>query len=247
MLQGKVSFSLETYENVLARHPELGDAHLTLLGGEMWYSDAEQATVDARSMEELRRLGFTSGDRVSADLYDVMVVLQRPGIEYYTFASINGRSITARTAALGRDAVLAVSDGEMLSLYPVKVEQLAQALVWSLPETPPANVLSMSCAEADYQAIARGEMLPPGGSAHDAKRVKPWLLAERINVGQLYCAVRDGSGGRRRNERPPFWIDTESGRILVAVDAGGWITVQGAHAGHLATKLHQLEAECRGR
>jgi hypothetical protein len=71
------------------------------------------------------------------------------------------------------------------------------------------------------------------------------MQAPRIHVGRLYVALREGSGRRIRNEIPPYWIDTEQGRILSSVTSPGWLTITPASAQDLVQAVHQIEAELR--
>jgi hypothetical protein len=245
VLRDHVQVSLPTYKKML-EHFNIGEPHITLVGGEKWYPpEARKGLLDA-AMDELRRLGFVRGDRLDADWADTVAVLQRPGTEYYTWAKINGRSITVRTACSGREGVIAVANEDTLFLWPSNPDTAPQDLAAQLPDTPPAHLHSMSCAEADYQALATGRV-PPESGGRDAKQILRWLKAPRVHAGQLYAAVRDGRGTRRRTTRPPFWIDTESGRIMASVDANGWLSVSAAGAHDVATRLRRLEAELRGR
>jgi hypothetical protein len=246
MLHDHVEISLLSYKTMLEQH-NLGEPHITLVGGEKWYPQDERRQLHELTHNELERLGLARGGRLSPDFLDTVQVLQRPGIEFYTWSSINGGHVTVRTAFSGRDAVLAIANSETLSLWPSSPDTAAQDLVAQLPDTPPANVHSMSCAEADYQAVLRGNAGHGGASARDAKQVVRWLKAPRLNVGQLYVAIRDSGGTRRRTEKPPFWIDTDSGRIVAGVDVSGWLSLSGAAPQDLVAKLHRMEAELRGR
>lgn len=245
MITDSISLSMDTYKTVLDKE-NLGEAHSTLLGGDLWYPPDEQHVREVLAIKELDARGLLSGNRASDDLLETLTVMQRASVEFYTFANIDRRTITLRTAALGRDAVLVVSDSATLELTPIPAERMAQRLAAALPETAPAKVHSMACDEQDFKAIAADKSLPQTNSVRDAKRVKRHLDLERLAAGQLYAAVRDASGTRRANGAPvPTWIDTEEGRILVSVDSRGWINLVGADSATIATKLHELESDLR--
>lgn len=246
MQHDHVEISLQSYKAMLEEH-NLGEPHITLVGENKWYPEDERRQLRDSTNAELERLGLSRGGRLSGDFLDTVQVLQRPGSEFYTWANVNGSHVTVRTAVLGRDAVLAITNGETLFLWPTRSESAAPDLVAQLPDTPRANVHSMSCAEADYDAVVAGNPRQNGGSARDAKQIARWLKAPRVHAGQLYAAIRDSSGTRRRTGKPPFWIDTDAGRITAGVDSSGWLSLSGAGPQELTARLHRLEAELRGR
>ncbi|MGH3951327.1 MAG: ESX secretion-associated protein EspG [Pseudonocardiaceae bacterium] len=236
---------MDTYKAVLDSE-NLGEPHSTLLGGDMWYPPDEQQVREVLARKELTGSGLMDGTRIGDDFLETLTVMQRATVEYYTFAGIERRSITVRTAAMGRDAVLVVSGGGIIELEPIPVDRMAQCLVEALPDAPAARVHSMACDETDLKGILNDKWLPSSNSVRDAKRMKRWLEAERINAGQLYAAVRDGSGSRNATSVPvPTWIDTEEGRILFSVDGNGWVNLVGAGPAAIADKLRALEQSLR--
>ncbi|GAB3486678.1 ESX secretion-associated protein EspG [Amycolatopsis cihanbeyliensis] len=245
MRYDRVELGLTTYKTLLAEH-DLGEAHLTLAGGEQWHPSQEREQLRTRAWTELDELGLLRGGRVREGFLDTLHLLQRPGTEYYTWTRIDGQPVTVRTAFTGRDAVLAIANRHTLYLFPSDAKSAAVDLAVQLPEVEPAYVHSLNCAEADYKALLAGEPLPAGSSATDAKRIRPWLEAPRVNEGQLFAAVRGGSEQRIADTHPPTWIDTEWGRFLVGM-RGGWITLTGAGHQEIAAKLTDMEAELRGR
>lgn len=241
MIRDEVSISMETYTTVVEKE-NLGEPHTTLGGGEMWYSPDEVRTRDVRVLNELRQQGLVDGTRVSDRFMDALAVMQRPSVEYYTFASIDGRSTTIRTAALGRDAVLVIRQGQRITIAPIPVEQLGLRLAAALPTVPAAPVHSMSCDDADLRAVMKDKAVPSSKSAHDAKRMKRILEGDRADTGQLYAAIRDGVGGRKSTTAPiPTWFDTEQGRLLLSFDTNGWVNLTGATTLTIADKLADLE------
>ncbi|SFP82815.1 EspG family protein [Amycolatopsis arida] len=246
MLHDHVEISLRTYKAMLEEH-NLGEPHITLAGGEKWYPPDERRRLREDANAELEKLGLAQRGRITADFLDTVQVLQRPGTEYFTWASINGTNITVRTARSGREGVLAIANDDTLFLWPAEPERAPEVLARQLPDTPPARVHSMSCAAADYEALRAGESPSDGGSARDARQIVRWLTAPRVHVGHLYAAVRDSAGTRRLTSRPPFWIDTEHGRLVGGVDGAGWLTVAGATEQDIADRLRRLEAELRDR
>lgn len=241
MIRDEVSIDMETYTTVLEKE-NLGEPHSTLGGGETWYSPDETRTRDVRVLNELRQQGLVEGTRVSDDFRETLAVMQRPSVEYYTFASIDGRSTTIRTAAMGRDAVMVIRQGSRITIAPIPVEQLGLRLAAALPTVPAAPVHSMSCDDADLRAVMKDKAVPQSKSVQDAKRMNRALESDRTNTGQLYAAIRDGVGARKSTQAPvPTWFDTEQGRLLLSFDSSGWVNLVGASTLTIAGKLADLE------
>ncbi|MBA0127607.1 ESX secretion-associated protein EspG [Haloechinothrix sp. YIM 98757] len=247
MIRQPVTISLETYTTLLDKE-NLGEPHTTLLGGELWYPPELARERDVRMLHELREQGLTSGNRISEDFYDTLALVQRPAVEYYTFyTAAEGGQWTARTAMTGRDALLITKDGTTIRLEPIPHEQLGVRLAVALPDTPAAQLKSITCSVDELEALQAGKSLPSGPSASDAKRMQRWLDMERQYAGQLYAAIRDGTNRRRATTAPmPCWIDTESGRLLLAPDDSGWCTLTGCDTMAIAEKLSTLEEALRG-
>ncbi|MDV6012560.1 ESX secretion-associated protein EspG [Haloechinothrix sp. LS1_15] len=248
MITRPVTISLETYATLLDKE-NLGDPHTTLVGGSRWYPPEVRQQRDVRVLRELTDQGLTSGNRASDDFRDTLVTMQRPAVEYYTIASIDGTTTTIRAAAHGRDALLITSHGEQIEIAPIPAEQMGARLAAALPTVPAARVHSMSCDPADLDAAEKGEAFGSDASSRDAKRMKRFLDQDRSAAGQLYAAIRDGHGRRYVNRTPvPFWLDTtEAGRALLSPTEGGWITLIGADVMTIANKLSELENSLRGR
>lgn len=237
MLREPIEMSREAYQNLVTRL-DGRDIHPTLIGGEKWYPPDEAAQLDSMADEELARLGWRG-----RDFAEVIALLQRPAVDYYSWARINGRDVTLQVARSGRDTVLAIANDDALFLYPSTPENAAWDLAAALPDTPPVPQMhSLSCAQADYQAVLRGAAPPTSSSsARDARRTVEWMQAPRIHVGRLYVAL-NRSGRRIRNENPPYWIDTEQGRFVATISSDGWLSISPADTHDVAQLLHAIEA-----
>ncbi|WIX80859.1 ESX secretion-associated protein EspG [Amycolatopsis carbonis] len=245
MLRKPVELSLQTYE-VLLERLNLGDIHPTLVRGALWYSPDERKQLAADTDAELNRRWLVRGGRLDDDFVEVLRLLQRPGVEYYSWVKSDKGERTVRAAGSGRDAVTVVAVDQVLYIAPCSAEALAREFALLLPEAPPARIASLNCSDADFNAIKSG-VIPSktSPSIRDAKQVVQWLRAPKTYFGRLYVAVRDSRGKRLRNENPPGWIDTEQGRILFGVDKSGWISLAGAGPQDLVKKVQQLENELR--
>ncbi|RZQ65399.1 ESX secretion-associated protein EspG [Amycolatopsis suaedae] len=246
-MRDEITLSLTTYKHLLDRL-NLGEPHPTLVGGERWYPPDERAGLRAAADAELDRLGLLRGGRLDDGFLETLHLLQRPSVEYYTWAKFaDGHTATVRTAGNGCTAVVAVANQHTLHLSPSQPDTLAADLVERLPEAPPAAGLSStSCSEADYEALLAGASVPPGSSATSAKYILRWMRLPRQHGGRLYAAVR-GAAGRRRTMKPPFWIDVEAGRFLLSLDATGWLSIAAAGTREVAARLEALAAGLHGR
>lgn len=248
MISEPVSISLETYTTVIEKE-NLGEPHPTLIGGEMWYPPGEERDRGVRVLNELREQGLVRGNRVSDDFMDVLAIMQRAAVEYYTYARIDGAQSTYRTAAIGRDAVLISHEvGKQIEIEPIPFDQLRVRLAAALPAVPAARVHSATCTLDDMQAVFADKSPAMSNSVRDAKRIHRWLEAEQTARGPLHAALRDGVTGRRATGKPhPMWIDTEAGRALLSHDARGWVNFGGADLTVISEMLTTLEEQLRSR
>ena len=245
MLRKPVELSLQTYEVLLERQ-NLGDIHPTLVRGALWYSPDERRQLAADTDAELAQRGLVRGGRLDDDFVETLNVLQRPGVEYYSWVKSDQGERTVRVAASGRDAVSVVAVNQTLYLAPCTPDALAREFTAMLPEAPAAHIASLNCSDTDLNLIKSGEIPSTSNpSIRDAKKVLQWLKAPHTYFGRLYVAVRDSRGKRLRNENPPGWVDTEQGRILFGVDKSGWVSLAGAGPQDIAKKVQQLEGELR--
>lgn len=246
MITQPVTISLETYTTILEKEG-LGEPHTTLAGAEAWYPEDAARERDVRVLHELRQQGLAVGNRVSEDFYDVLVTMQRPAVEYYTYyRPPDGGRANARTARIGRDAILITLAGTSVRVEPIPREQLGVRLAAALPETPAARVQAINCDGADVLALAEDKPLPSGATASEAKRMKRWLDLQRHTVGQLFAAIRDGQGPATVTKAPlSCWIDTDSGRMLLCPGTNGWYTLRAGDLMSIANHLSDLEQRLR--
>jgi hypothetical protein len=247
VLHNPVEISLQTYETLLGQH-NLGDIHPTLVRGAKWYLPEERKRLAADAHAEVDKLGLLRGGRLDGDFLDTLRLLQRPAVEYYSWVKTNDRQRTVRTARSERDAVVVVAVNDTLFLSPTRPENIAADFAAQLPDTKAAHTHSLNCAESDLHVLMGGGTLTGAGpSIRDAKKVLQWLKAPHLHYGQLYAAIFDAQGGRRRNPKPPGWMDTDQGRLLFGVDASGWVSLTGAGPQDIAGKMRQLESQLHGR
>lgn len=241
-----VSISLETY-TFLIKKENLGDPHSTLIGGERWYPPDVRSNRDARVLDELRSQGLTSGNHLSDDFVDMLTIMQRAAVEYFTFATIEGSPWTFRTASIGRDAVLVSHRfGEQIEIESIPHDQMRIRLAAALPTTPAARFHSATCSRDDLKSIYDKETRGMTTSVRDAKRIVSQMEQEQLASGELHVALRDGVSGQRSSEPPvPLWFDTEQGRALLSHDKNGWVNVTGADLHTIAEHLSTMENQLR--
>ncbi|WP_020663840.1 ESX secretion-associated protein EspG [Amycolatopsis benzoatilytica] len=245
MLRKPVELSLQTFEVLLDRL-NLGDIHPTLVRGALWYSPDERRQLAADTDRELHERGLMQRGRLDDELVETMHLLQRPGIEYYSWVKSESGERTVRASASGREAATVVAVNQKLYIAPCSADTLAREFVALLPEAPAARLLSLNCSDADLNLVKTGQAVGhTGPSIRDAKQVIQWLDKPHTYFGRLYVAVRDSRGKRLRNENPPGWADLEEGRILFGIDKSGWISLSGAGPQDLLKKLQQLENDLR--
>lgn len=238
------TIGLETYSWAIGAL-NLGEAHVTLVGGHKWYPADRAAARDSRVKTELRQAGFMDRDDQFTNLgEDVFAVMQRAEVEYYTYADVDEAEVSIRTAALGSDALLVIAADESIDIEGIPRDELGSRLVRALPDRPAARVHSCSADVEVLKRLAKGERLMGGNSIADAKRLNDWLNQQHDAAGEMHVAVRHTYGGKRiKNPSPePLWFDSPDGRGLVHA-RNGWVTLKGVNAIEMAAKFGELERE----
>lgn len=210
-----------------------------------------QATV--RAGEELNRAGLFDPDRgVHPDLLDTFRALAKPAVEFFGWIGDRQRAkpVSALATATGTEGVLAVLNGNALGLHPVRPDTLADALVAQLPAAPAGHGQSITVPASDIDgagctggdeefSVFAGQQRNPA-----VQQLKRLVAQPRASASQLYVAVRDELGRRRRCPFPLNVIDTDTGRWFVHRQhaAGGqvWLTAAPATPQTVVAKLHEM-------
>jgi hypothetical protein len=238
----RFELSLLAYD-VVREQETHGDPHPTLARGKLWYDPDERQQLAVDVQDELEQAGLARNGRPSSAFVDLIHLIERPEVEYYMRGTIRNRSVSVRVARSSRDAALVIANADTMFVFPSNPDRAIRDVVEQLPDTPGAHIQSLSFAQVDLDDVAAGHVTGrTSGSIADAKAAARWLRAPRTNAGRLYAGVREGHIGRRRTEDPPFWADTEYGRIVMTKDTTGWFTLFGATPPDLETVFHQLEA-----
>ena len=199
---------------------QIGELHVTLKPMAVWRRRRDQEELDRSIRAELAAGGaFDERGRVEAELAASLAVLTRPAIECYGWIDRGDRTVGVLAGAIGREAVLAVRDGETVQLSQIRPESLAEALVGQTADVRPGkgDAVAFLQSEALASVGGRRETAAGVGTMPASREIR---LAQRIaelpttGGGELSVAVRDGLGRRRISEQALRYADTANGRWL---------------------------------
>ncbi|HEU5110188.1 MAG TPA: ESX secretion-associated protein EspG [Micromonosporaceae bacterium] len=198
----------------------LGELHITLKPAAVWRPRDLEHEEELRAREDFRRMGlFDRRGRLDAEVVAALAVLCRPAVEFYGWISIEEKTIGVLAGAIGREAVLAVRDGDSVTLRQIRPDRLPEELVGQAADLPPGRGDAFSMLQSDALASAGGRRSTEAGVG--SRLARPEVrLAQRIaelpttGGGQLSVASRDGLGRRRVSPHPLRFADTRNGRWL---------------------------------
>jgi hypothetical protein len=234
----------------------LGELHVVLKPSAVWRPKAVEHEVETRAREEFGRLGlFDRRGRLDVELVASLSVLCRAGAEFYGWITIEGKTRGVLAAAIGREAILAVRDGDEVSLSQIRAESLPDELVGQTADVPPGRGDAFSLLRSDAMASVGGRQRTEAGVG--TRRASPEVrLAQKIaelptkGGGQLSVAVRDGLGRRRATEQPLRYADTPNGRWLnhtTPVGDDQRIFIAPASRRDLVSRLQEMHASLTRR
>lgn len=206
-------FSLLQTEN-------LGEPHTILAGGERYVSPRFVVESERVVRQELADAGL--GDkRDYLEFLDVVNVVQRASVEFYGWVVGSGQDYGLLVASRGRQAVSVLRTGETLRFERRDVDQMTDALVWSLPDVPVGRGEAISVGHTEFHSRARapGSVMRRASSARPeaARRLDALLDVPRRHVTKIYAAKRDAAGNRQRSERWLTVLDLVDGRWVLSV------------------------------
>jgi hypothetical protein len=79
----RFELSLLAYD-VIREQETKGDPHPTLARGKQWYDPDERRQLATAVQDELEQVGLARGGRPTSEFLDLLYVLERPEVEYYT-------------------------------------------------------------------------------------------------------------------------------------------------------------------
>ena len=198
----------------------LGELHVTLKPAGVWRPQQLEHEEETAARAEFARTGlFDRHGRLDIELVASLAVLCRPGAEFYGWITKDGHTVAVLAAAIGREAILAVRDGDSVSLTQIRPETLPEALVAQTPEVPPGRGEAFSLMQADALASVGGRQRTEAGVGTRPAGTEV-RLAQKIaelpttGGGQLSVAFRDSLGRRRSSPHPLRFADTSAGRWL---------------------------------
>lgn len=220
-------------------------------------TDAERAELVASTMDGLRMRRLADGRGVSGELADALTLLANP--RWVVDARLDiGRPVRAYGAAgRGDSAMIAVLDGDVVSLTGSSRYQLpagVAALAGDLPPGPGRSINLVADALLGASERCGGdshrlgdELIERGVLVNDARTIAK-INDEMFGSGQFGVEVPDAEGVLRRAPRVVGFCDTPEGRwAQLRTAAGGgqeWITFTPARLGQLASMIADLLAEC---
>lgn len=230
----------------------LGEPHVTIKPKAMWRPKAVQHEVETRTREQFARLGlFDRRGRLDVELVASLTVLCRAGAEFYGWINIGEKTIGVLAAAIGREAILAVRDGDSVSLNQIRPEALPEVLVAQTADVQPGRGEAFSLLQSEAMASVGGRQRTEAGVGTRPASTEV-RLAQKIaelpttGGGQLYVAIRDSAGRRRATEHPLRFADTEAGRFLnhttVQRDGEKRILIAPASRRDLVVRLQEMHA-----
>jgi hypothetical protein len=223
----RVPLSLDTLLSLMRWQG--ADPHPVLANTPVWRDPDTAAAEDRRVIDELRGLGLHDGRRLTPDFADVVGALVRPRRELYGWLTTVEDGVVCRRGLLAVSAyqigvVLVRLDTDHTVMASVPPSRVAAAFAGELPDVPAAPGREITTAYRTYlAALDDGDGFDGFGADNDpdAHEMRDLLTRPRLGSGELYAAVRDGTGTRRRIERPVVYLDTAQGRRIVERRSGG--------------------------
>ncbi len=217
MLDRPIKLPVSTLARTI-RMENLGELHITLAPTASWAPREAEQAADNQARAELARLGgIDRRGRIDADLEASLSLLCKPRAEFYGWINDGQDTIGVLVAATGRDAILAVRDGDTVYLTQAEPERLPDLLVAQAPDVAPARGQAITVTLADMRPAPTGRTTVGVGTRQGSAESR---LAQRImetpttGGGQLYTAVRDSMGRRLSVDHPLRYADTIHGRWL---------------------------------
>lgn len=266
VLRDQVTLSVDALATVW-RKENLGELHNVLSGVPAWRDDDGEREALNLASGELARHGLLQGRDLSGEFRDTLNLLARPSVEYFGWISCldpesgQERRLGVLLAAIEMDAVLAVREGEQITLSSARAEGLAEELVNTMPAVQPARGRSMNLPEAELRQLLANRVGTAPGSvkplpatafnvfgresmAEDAHDLFTAMDLPRTGGGELYVAARDHNGERRRCAHPLIYVDTQQGRWMTQLsgDQPGhrWVVSAPASRQLLISRLHEM-------
>lgn len=208
--------------NTLWRRLQLGDMQLLLDIPDHGATYAERNSLDGQAWRRLQQRGIVDGPRVAPEVEDLFGTLARPALEAdLRVRTPTGPAERVLACAAGLIGAVALLTPNGLTVEPVPPNDLARALLNTLPDHPPTqgNAFSVPAELVDRggrlngdQALA--ELEKAGLRWSDARQFIEWLKSRTVRVATIGTAARSRTGRRHRTPEVLTVFDAEAGRYL---------------------------------
>lgn len=211
--------SLSLPVDVLARLVEWEnlELHRVLSPTPVWRPRAVEAAAEEVAREHVAGLLDRHG-RLDVEVAASLAVVCRPRVEFYGWMHDGTRTIGVLAGAIGREAVLAIRDGDEVWLSQGRSSKLADALIAQTSAVPAGRGEPVSALRSEvlagasgHEAVSRVGTRPAGPQVRLIHRI---AALPTTGCGELHVAIRDDMGRRRQSPRPLRYADTVHGRWL---------------------------------
>jgi hypothetical protein len=220
-------------------------------------TDEERSHIRAGVLRDLESRGLADGRGFEPELVDRLSLLAGSDVAVTAIAMLDvasERVLTARAAASGQLAVLAVAQEDSLRLDPIRSTSLIAETVALIPqERPgPGQTVSLSLAESrsggssssdDSSGGGILQSYSGGGKSQQLRAVEAMFARPRLRVGQFAVHVRDRRGRLQRGPELE-WFDTDAGRYFSQTqrrgDGGDYTTFAPADSSRIGHRLSEL-------
>jgi hypothetical protein len=218
----------------------------------------ERSRIRAAVHADLEQRGVTERGRVVPPVAAAMALVARPHIQLDTISTVDVREesamLRAAAAARGREAVLAVQEGQLVRLEWTRDTALAASIVGLLPPTKagpgrevslPASLVGGSAAvrHAMPQPVAVTRRTAESVSKEQRKALAAIMEPEVLRLGQIGVGLFD-ERGRVRRLPGMSWFDNADGRYYSVVSPGrdgqDWATVSPGDASRMVYRLGEM-------
>ena len=249
MLQKPLKLHVEALAR-LVRMENLGELHVTLKPQAVWRRKSDQDLLEIEARKEFMRLGLLDNrGRVDVEVAASLAVLTRAGAEFYGWINIGDETKGVLSAAIGREAILAVRRGAEVTVTQIRPENLPMGLVNQTADVPPSRGEAVNVLRSEVLASAGGRTRTAAGvgmrpAPPEVRIVQQIMSQPTTGGGELYVAVRDRMGRRKPVTDPLRYADTENGRWLnystTTGDGDERVLVAPATRADLAARLQEM-------
>ncbi|MCI2415797.1 ESX secretion-associated protein EspG [Saccharopolyspora sp. K220] len=206
----------------------------------------ERARLTEEMYRNLANRGLAVGNRLDADLADLLRLLVEPEISVDAVGYLE-RPLRALAASSRRAAVLAEMVGDQLLLTGIRPTALASSIIDVLPENEPGPARAMSIPQQPLARVLDQDDDfnddPFGGDIDDETAlIRAGLPAKDAAALLEFAGTRVAGGqfgvsrGSHRASTLVTWFDTPQGRYLM-VSEDSWLSVAPAGQQRIADRV----------